>query len=70
MSHAEIDPDHKLLRGIRAIAEHIGQSPQITRRMILRRTIDADQDGKVYFTTPARIKASFAGRRRTGGEAS
>jgi hypothetical protein len=59
MTTLEIDPRHRPLRGIRAIAQYLGgQDPQLTRRQICRGLIDADRDGKLFVSTPARIDAS------------
>jgi hypothetical protein len=58
MTSLTIDPRNRPLRGIRAIAEYLGQDPQLTRRQLLRGSIDADRDGKLFVTTPARVDAS------------
>jgi hypothetical protein len=60
----KIDPRNKPLRGVAAIANYIGEGEQITRRMLVKGLIDADRDGKIWISTPARIDASFAGAGR------
>jgi hypothetical protein len=64
-----IDPRHKPLRG-RAIAQYLGQPYQITLRWLQAGLIDADQFGRVYSTTPARIDASpvIVGRAKASSE--
>jgi hypothetical protein len=58
MTTLTIDQRYRPLRGIKAIAEYLGQDTQVTRRQLLRGTIDADRDGKLFVTTPARVDAS------------
>jgi len=58
MTTPQIDPRHRPLRGIGPIADYIGLPYQITLRAIHRGLIDADKDGKIHTSTPARIDAS------------
>jgi hypothetical protein len=59
MTNLRIDPRHRPLRGVRAIAQYLdGQDEQITLRQIRRGMIDASLDGRMYVSTPARIDAS------------
>jgi hypothetical protein len=59
MTNPQIDPRHRPLRGVRAIAQYLGgQDEQITLRQIRRGMIDATRDGRVFVTTPARIDRS------------
>jgi hypothetical protein len=59
MTILQIDPRHRPLRGVRAIAQYLGgQDEQLTLRQIQRGLIDADKDRRVYTSTPARIDAS------------
>jgi hypothetical protein len=58
MTMLKIDPRNRPLRGIRAIAEYLGQDHQLTRRQLVRGMIDADRDGKLFVTTPVRVDNS------------
>jgi hypothetical protein len=58
MTSLTIDPRNRPLRGVRAIAEYLGQDRQLTLRQLHRGSIDADRDGKLFVSTPARIDAS------------
>lgn len=58
MTAPQIDPRHRPLRGVDPIAHYVGLPYQITLRAIQRGLIDADKDGKLYTSTPARIDQS------------
>jgi hypothetical protein len=59
MSALEIDPRHRPLRGVLAIAAYLGgQNERLTQRQIHAGLIDATRVGKMFISTPARIDNS------------